>query len=40
MRKNQVNKGKICKVPGCTSNAKSKGLCLNHYSLKRYREIK
>ena len=39
-RKNQVNQGKVCKFPGCTSTAKSKGFCLNHYHLNRHREKK
>ena len=36
-RQKQVNKGKICKYPNCEYTAKSKGYCLNHYSLLNHR---
>ena len=30
-RKHEINKGKICKEPGCFHVAKAKGYCLNCY---------
>jgi len=32
-RKYVINKGKICKYPGCKYHATVKGYCVNHYSL-------
>ena len=31
--KNAIQKGKKCSWPGCDHNARSKGLCMNHYIL-------
>ena len=35
--KHQVNRGKTCKVGGCGSNARVKGLCNSCYQLNRYK---
>ena len=37
-KKNELNKGKLCSVYGCYNSARCKGLCINHYVLKRYHE--
>jgi len=29
----EENRGKVCKVKGCTRNARCKGYCLRHYKL-------
>jgi len=31
IKQRQINRGKICKYPGCTFKARAKGYCINHY---------
>jgi len=38
-RKKQINKGRICKAPGCNFHAFAKGYCCNHYG-KYYKKEK
>ena len=38
-RKNEINKGKICKGEGCTFNAKAKGYCYYCYMNNRIKDI-
>jgi len=35
-RVNMVQKGNICKYPGCNRAARVKGYCMNHYAIMRY----
>ena len=36
--KKSINRGKLCKEPGCTHFARSKERCINHYKTKRKEE--
>jgi len=38
-RKYMINKGKICKYPGCKRIAKTKGYCLSHYNSSNEKEV-
>ena len=38
MNEREIQKGKICEVPGCEHSARCKGLCINHYNFYKYKE--